>query len=279
MSAPTALSQTEKIRELTERARCMRRHIIRMTSAAGSGHPGPSFSPVEILAALYFSEMRIDPSQPDWPERDRFVLSKGHAAPVLYAALHEAGFYSEEVMLSLRKIGSLLQGHPHVKTPGVDATTGSLGLGLSQAVGMALGAQIQHSNIRVYAVIGDGECDEGQIWEAALAAAHFKLGNLTVFIDHNGYQFDGRVSDVMGLAPLAKKWKAFGWRVEEIVGHNFQDILEFLKRSRNSNDQPSLAVAKTVKGYGVSFMAGSQEYHARSLTEEESERALVELSD
>jgi transketolase len=278
MSSSTTISQTEKIHELTVRARCMRRHIIRMTSAAGSGHPGPSFSPVEILASLYFSEMRMDPSQPDWPERDRFVLSKGHAAPVLYAVLYEAGFYTEEVMLSLRKVGSLLQGHPHVKTPGVDATTGSLGLGLSQAVGMALGAQIKHGSSRVYAVIGDGECDEGQIWEAALAAAHFKLGNLAVFIDHNGYQFDGRVTDVMGLAPLAEKWRAFGWRVEEIDGHNFQDILEFLERSRRSSDQPSLAVAKTVKGYGVSFMAGSQEYHARSLTPEESERALAELA-
>jgi transketolase len=233
---------------------------------------------VEILATLYLHEMRLDPLQPGWPERDRFVLSKGHAAPVLYAALHEAGFFSEEVMLSLRQVGSLLQGHPHVKTPGVDATTGSLGIGLSQAVGMALGARLKHSGERVYAVLGDGECDEGQIWEAALAAAHFKLSNLTVFIDHNGYQFDGKVCDVMSLDPLVDKWHAFGWRSEEIDGHDFKAILAFLDRSRRSSDQPSLAVARTVKGYGVSFMAGSQEYHARSLTAEETERALAELS-
>jgi transketolase len=262
---------------LAERARRMRRHIIRMTSHAGSGHPGPSFSPVEILASLYFAELSLDPQHPDWPERDRFVLSKGHAAPALYAALHEAGFFCEETMLTLRQVGSLLQGHPHVKTPGVDATTGSLGLGLSQAVGMALGVTMRHSRSRVYALIGDGECDEGQIWEAALAAAHFRLGNLVVFVDHNGYQFDGPVEEVMRLAPLADKWRAFGWRVEEIDGHDFEQILGFLERARHSADQPSLAVASTVKGYGVSFMAGSQEYHARSLTSEETQRALIEL--
>jgi transketolase len=180
-------------------------------------------------------------------------------------------------MLSLRQVGSLLQGHPTVKTPGVDATTGSLGLGLSQVVGMALGARMRGANSRVYAVIGDGECDEGQIWEAALAAAHFHLGNLAVFLDHNGYQFDGPVSQVMGLEPLADKWRAFGWRVEEINGHSFEDILGFLERSRAFPDQPSMAVARTIKGYGVSFMAGSQEYHARSLTPEETQRALAEL--
>lgn len=278
MSAITAPSRSDLIAGLASHARNMRRHIVRMTSAAGSGHPGPSFSPVEILATLYLHTMRLDPKEPHWPDRDRFVLSKGHAAPVLYAALHEAGFFSEEVMLSLRQVGSPLQGHPHVKAPGVDATTGSLGIGLSQAVGMALGAHLKHSGQRVYAVVGDGECDEGQIWEAALAAAHFKLGNLAAFIDHNGYQFEGKVVDVMGLDPLGDKWRAFGWRVEEIDGHDFEAILAFLERSRQAPDQPSLAVARTVKGYGVSFMAGSQEYHARSLTAEETSRALAELS-
>ncbi|HMD89714.1 MAG TPA: transketolase, partial [Anaerolineaceae bacterium] len=221
-----------KIEFLTDRARCIRRHIIKMTSAAGSGHPGPSFSPVEFLSALYFSEMHIDPANPTWPERDRFVLSKGHAAPVLYAALHEASYFSEEVMLSLRQVGSPLQGHPNIKTPGVDATTGSLGIGLSQAVGMALGARMHRTGNRVYVVIGDGECDEGQIWEAGLAAAHFHLGNLVVFLDHNGYQYDGPVCEVMGLEPLSDKWRAFGWRVEEIDGHSFEEILGFLERSR-----------------------------------------------
>lgn len=264
---------------LADHARHIRRHIIEMTSAAGSGHPGPSFSPTEILSALYFSEMRYRPDEPDWLERDRFILSKGHGAPVLYGALHEAGFFSREVLLSLRKPGSLLQGHPHVKTPGVDATTGSLGIGLSQAVGQALGAKIAGLPNRVYAVVGDGECDEGQIWEAALAAPQFNLDNLAVFIDHNKYQYDGPVCEVMALAPLVDKWRDFGWRVEEIDGHDYDQILGFLLRSRQYTDKPSLAVANTIKGFGVSFMAGTQEFHARSLNAEEAARALEELKD
>lgn len=264
---------------LAEHARHIRRHIIEMTSAAGSGHPGPSFSPTEILSALYFSEMRYRSDEPDWLERDRFILSKGHGAPVLYGALHEAGFFNREVLLSLRKPGSLLQGHPHVKAPGVDATTGSLGIGLSQAVGQALGAKIAGLPNRVYAVVGDGECDEGQIWEAALAAPQFKLDNLAVFIDHNKYQYDGPVCEVMALAPLADKWRDFGWRVEEIDGHNYDQILGFLLRARQCTGKPSLAVANTIKGFGVSFMAGTQEFHARSLNAEETARALQELTD
>lgn len=281
-AAPTGIGPASKsapgLGDLAERARRMRAHVIRMTCAAGSGHPGPAFSAIDILAALYFAEMRVDPGQPHALDRDRFVLSKGHGAPALYAALHEAGFFDTATMLSLRQIGSLLQGHPHVKTPGVDATTGSLGLGLSQAVGMAVGARMRELPCRVYSLVGDGECDEGQIWEAALAAAHYGLGNLAVFIDHNRYQFDGPVCDVMGLEPLADKWRAFGWRVEEINGHDFTDILAFLSRARATPDRPSLAVAHTVKGHGVSFMAGNQEYHARSLTADEAERALAELA-
>ena len=265
------------VEELAERARRMRIHIIRMTTAAGSGHPGPAFSPVDILAALYFSEMRIDPTRPDWLDRDRFVLSKGHAAPVLYSALHEAGYISEDTMLTLRQPGSPLQGHPDAKMPGVDATTGSLGLGLSQAVGMALAARMRKSPARVYALVGDGECDEGQIWEAALAASHYGLSNLTAFVDHNKWQFEGLVREVMELSPLPDKWRAFGWRVEEIDGHSFDDILGFLRRSRESENQPSVAVSHTKKGYGVSFMSGNQEYHARALRPDEAEAALAEL--
>lgn len=262
--------------ELAERARRIRKHVIRMTTAAGSGHPAPSFSAADILAVVFFAEMRIDPARPDWPDRDRFVLSKGHAAPALYAALREAGFISDETMMSLRQLGSPLQGHPHMEMVGVDATTGSLGIGLSQAVGMALGAKMRGSPSRVYAMIGDGECQEGQIWEAALAAAHFGLDNLIAFVDHNHYQVDGPVSEVMGLEPLADKWVAFGWRVEEIDGHDYGEILGFLERSRGDYDQPSLAVAHTVKGYGVSFMKGNK-YHARPLSPEEAELALAEL--
>jgi transketolase len=277
MSAPTQTTSAIN-QQLAERARRMRMHIIRMTCAAGSGHPGPAYSIVDILSTLYFSTMRFDPQRPDWLDRDRFVLSKGHSAPALYAALYEAGYYSEETMLSLRQPGSPLQGHPNGKMAGVDATTGSLGLGLSQALGMAQGARMSGSPSRVYALVGDGECNEGQIWEAALAAPHFKLGNLAVFIDHNKYQFDGPVNEVMGLAPLADKWRAFGWRVEEIDGHNYDEIAGFLRRSQESQEKPSLAVAHTIKGQGVSFMAGSQTFHARALTAEESEAALAELA-
>lgn len=263
--------------ELVECARRMRKHIIRMTDAAGSGHPGPAFSIVDIVATLYFSEMRVDPQNPNQLDRDRFVLSKGHSAPGLYAALHEAGYFSEETMLTLRQPGSPLQGHPDAKMDGVDATSGSLGTGFSQALGMALGAKMRGSSSRVYALLGDGECDEGQIWEAALAAPHFKLNNLAVFIDANDDQFEGPVSKVMNLEPLADKWFTFGWRVEEINGHDFYEILGFLERSRQCKDKPSIAVAHTKKGYGVSFMSGNHAYHARALNPNESQAALAEL--
>jgi len=268
--------QPDIAEELGRRARRMRADIVRMTSMAGSGHPGSAFSAADIVSVLFFSEMNIDPDRPQWEDRDRFVLSKGHAAPVLYAALYERGFISYETMMSLRRIGSSLQGHPYGVMPGVDATTGSLGTGLSQAVGLALGARMRGSRSRIYAVTGDGECDEGQIWEAALSASHFKLGNLAVFVDHNRLQVDGPVDEVMGLRPLADKWRSFGWRVEEIDGHNYGDILGFLERSRQSAEQPSLAVANTTKGWGVSFMRGNK-YHARVLTPDELELALAEL--
>jgi transketolase len=262
---------------LSETARRLRRNIIRMTTAAGSGHPAPSFSIVEITAALFCAEMQIDPANPGWIDRDLFVLSKGHAAPALYAALHERGIISDDVMLSLRQLGSPLQGHPDMRMTGVDATSGSLGIGLSQGVGRALGRKMRGSPGRVYAIIGDGECQEGQIWEAALAAVQFKLGNLAVFIDHNHYQVDGPLSQVINVEPLADKWRAFGWRVEEINGHDFSEILSFLARSRAVADQPSLAVAQTVKGYGVSFLAGGNNFHAKVLNAEEAQRALAEL--
>lgn len=262
---------------LAERARRMRKHIIRMTTTAGSGHPAPSFSIVDMVAALYFAEMRLDPADPESPERDIFILSKGHAAPALYAALHECGVISEPMMLSLRQLGSPLQGHPDMRMIGVDGTSGSLGIGLSQAVGRALGRKKRGSNARVFALIGDGECQEGQIWEAALAAAHLKLDNLTVFVDHNHYQVGGPISQVIEVAPLADKWRAFGWRVEEFNGHDFDDIVRFLKNSRDSHGQPSLGVAHTEKGYGVSFLRGGNNYHAEVLKPEDAERAFAEL--
>jgi transketolase len=272
------ITPIEKINpSLAERARRMRKHVIRMTTAAGSGHPAPSFSIIEILAALYFSEMRLDPSQPESPLRDLFVLSKGHAAPALYAALREHDIISEAMMLSLRQLGSPLQGHPDMRMVGVDGTSGSLGIGLSQAVGRALGQKKHGSDRRVFALVGDGECQEGQIWEAALAASHLKLQNLTLFVDHNHYQVGGLVSQVLGVAPLADKWRAFGWRVEEFNGHDFKDILRFLENSRQSKDQPSLGVAHTEKGHGVSFLRGGNNFHAEVLKPEEADRALAEL--
>ena len=255
----------------------MRLDILRMIDRAGSGHPGPSFSIVEILAYLYFIEMRLDPVHPDRPDRDRFVLSKGHAAPALYAALYEKGYFSEEAMLALRKVDSPLQGHPSSKMAGVDATTGSLGIGFSQAVGMALGAKLQGSDIRVYALIGDGECDEGQIWEAALSASHHKLDNLVVFIDHNKDQYEGLVCEILGLDPLPDKWKDFGWDTSEIDGHDFESISGFLHSKDAVPGKPRVAICNTFKGYGVSFMKGNHAYHGRALTQEEYELATAEL--
>jgi len=269
---------TETIKELTDISRRMRIDILRMIDAAGSGHPGPTFSIVEILAFLYFQKMRIDPDNPDKPSRDRFVLSKGHASPALYAALYEKGYFSKEDMLSLRKINSPLQGHPSAKMSGVDATTGSLGIGLSQALGMALGAKIQKSNTKIFALIGDGECDEGQIWEAALFASHNALDNLYVFIDSNKDQYEGHVCDVINLEPLDKKWISFGWHTMNIDGHSFSEIDKFFKECDEYPYFPHIAVAHTHKGYGVSFMDNNPTYHARALNADEMTKALKELN-
>lgn len=263
--------------ELFAVSKRMRIDILRMINQAGSGHPGPTFSIVEILSYLYFFKMRIDPKNPNMPDRDRFVLSKGHASPALYAALYEKGYFDEEEMLSLRKIGSKLQGHPSVKMDGVDATTGSLGIGLSQAVGMALGAKIQKSDVKIFALIGDGECDEGQIWEAALFASHQRLDNLYVFIDNNHDQYEGHVCDVLNLEPLDKKWDSFGWHTMVIDGHHFGDLDNFFTESEKNDHCPHIAIAQTHKGYGVSFMDNNPEYHARALNESEFIRAINEL--
>lgn len=260
-------------------ARKIRTHIIQMTSLAGSGHPGPAFSIVEILTALYFWKMRFNPSDPDWEPRDRFVLSKGHAAPALYGSLIELGVYSTKEIANFRKISSPFQGHPDGKAPGIDATTGSLGIGLSQAVGMALGAKRRSLDLIVYGLIGDGECDEGQIWEAALFAQHHKLDNLVIFLDNNGDQFEGPVKEVLDISPLGKKWEAFGWEVHEFNGHDFSQIRDFLDSSDSDNSKPKLGIAHTIKGFGVSFMEGNHEYHARALNEDETRQALLELQE
>ncbi|NLN83907.1 MAG: transketolase [Firmicutes bacterium] len=259
-------------------AKEIRREIVKMTAAAKSGHPGGSLSLAEIMEVLYFEEMKIDPAQPDWPERDRFVLSKGHATPVLYSTLALRGFFPKEELKNFRQIDSILQGHPDMKgIPGVDFSTGSLGQGLSGAVGMALAARLDKNNSRVYAVIGDGECQEGQIWEAAMAAAHYKLANLTVILDYNNLQICGKVDEVMDIGPIAEKWQAFGWRVIETDGHDLDTIRQAIKMAQAEESCPTIIIAHTIKGKGVSFMENDPDWHGRAPNQEQLALALAEL--
>lgn len=264
---------------LKEKAKEIRRSIVSMICAAKSGHPGGSLSATDILTALYFSEMNIDSANPKMEGRDRFVLSKGHAAPGLYATLAERGFFPKEELDTLRKFGTKLQGHPDMKKlSGIEISTGSLGQGLSVANGMALNAKIYGENYRVFAILGDGEVQEGQIWEAAMTAAHYKLNNLCVFLDHNDLQIDGNVSQIMGIEPIADKWKTFGWNVIEIDGHNFEEIFDALDKAKACENKPTMVVAKTVKGKGVSFMENVCGFHGVAPTVEEKEKALSELA-
>jgi transketolase len=269
---------TNSIDNLKEIAADIRRSIIRMTCEAKSGHPGGSLSAVEILTALYFGIMRIDPKRPAWEDRDRFVLSKGHASPVLYATLARRGYFSVNELMGFRKLGSMLQGHPDMKgTPGVDMTTGSLGQGLAVANGMALAAKLDGRDYRVYVLLGDGEIQEGMVWEAAMAAAHYKLDNLIAFLDHNGLQIDGPNRQVMTVEPVKDKWQAFGWQVFEIDGHSFEDIADAVKRAKQVKGRPCMVIAKTVKGKGVSFMENVADWHGKAPSGEEAKRALDEL--
>jgi len=268
----------ELIRKLEDKAREMRKDIIIMVGAAKSGHPGGSLSAADIVAALYFHVMRCDPKNPKWPDRDRFVLSKGHACPVLYAALAEAGFFPKAEIITFRNINSRLQGHPDMKKlPGVEFTTGSLGQGLSGANGMALAGRLDKKDYRVFCMIGDGESQEGQIWEAAMAAAHYKLDNVTAITDFNGLQIDGPNCEVMTVAPLPDKWRAFGWNVIEIDGHDFPQILDALSPERKVEGKPTMIVAHTIKGKGVSFMENVCDWHGKAPNEEQARQALAEL--
>ncbi len=268
----------QAVRELKERARGLRCEVIRMLGRAGSGHTGGSLSAADIVACLYFWEMNVDPARPDWPERDRFVLSKGHAAPLLYAVLAEKGFFPKEELGSLRRLGSPLQGHPDMrKVPGVEASTGSLGQGIAWAVGMALAARLDGRDYRVYTLLGDGEIQEGEVWEAAMAAAHYRLDNLVAIIDYNGLQIDGEVGKIMSPLPIAPKFEAFGWYVEEIDGHDFYQIMRSLERARSNRGRPSAVVARTVKGKGVSFMENVVDWHGKAPNAEQAEKALAEL--
>ncbi|MEW6276044.1 MAG: transketolase [Bacillota bacterium] len=270
--------EQEKIAWLENKAREIRAHIIKMTAAAGSGHPGGSLSAADIVTTLYFHLMRIDPQNPSWPDRDRFVLSKGHAAPLLYAVLAERGFFPVAELLTLRKLGSRLQGHPDMKSlPGVEMSTGSLGQGLSAGNGMALAAKLDGRDYRVFVLLGDGEIQEGMVWEAAMAAAHYRLDNVTAFLDHNGLQIDGPVAEVMSPEPVTDKWKAFGWDVQEIDGHDIAQIIKAVEAARRVRGKPQMIVAGTCKGKGVSFMENQVDWHGTAPKPEQAEKALTEL--
>jgi transketolase len=263
---------------LRDRATTIRRHIVEMLAEAGSGHPGGSLSAVEVVTALYFGGfLRYDPRNPEWPDRDRFILSKGHGVPVQYAALAEAGFFPVSELSTLRKIDSRLQGHPVLgATPGIEASTGSLGQGLSIGLGMALAAKLTGRDYRVYVLLGDGECQEGQVWEAAMAAGHMRPENLVAIVDYNKYQLDGAVADIVGLEPFAEKWRSMQWRVREIDGHSFPEVVEGLTWATEQGG-PACLIAHTIKGKGVSFMEGENAYHGVAPTEEELAKALAEL--
>jgi transketolase len=270
--------QEELIKTLEEKSKTIRRHIVKMVGEAKSGHPGGSLSAADIITALYFHEMRVDSKTPHNPDRDRFVLCKGHAAPVLYAALAEKGFFSADDLMTLRKTGSKLQGHPDMhKVPGVDMSTGSLGQGLSVANGMALAARLDKKDYRVYAVLGDGENQEGQVWEAAMLAAHYKLDNLVAFLDHNGLQIDGPIAEVLSPEPLDAKWRAFGWHVISINGHDYSQILDALTEAREVKGKPIMIIAATTKGKGVSYMENQCGWHGTAPNAEQVCTAIAEL--
>ena len=268
-----------EIKQLSITACKVRMGIIESTNAAKCGHPGGSLSAAEVFTYLYFKELNVDPANPKWDDRDRFVLSKGHTAPGLYAALAHRGFFPVEDLLTLRKVGSYLQGHPNMNSvPGVDMSTGSLGQGISTACGMALGAKTQGKQNRVYTLLGDGEIQEGQVWEACMFAAHYKLDNLCVIIDNNGLQIDGDVAKVMSPYPIDEKLKGFGFHVEVIDGHDFNQIEAALNTAKTVKGQPSAIIMKTVKGKDVSFMENNAGWHGKATNAAEFEQAMAELN-
>ena len=266
------------IQELKAIAADIRKDIITMIAESGSGHPGGSLSAADILTVLYFHEMKVDSNNPKWEDRDRFALSKGHAAPALYAILARKGFFPRGELLKLRKIGSMLQGHPYMRgTPGIDMSTGSLGQGFSASCGMAMAAKIDKKDYRVYTLLGDGELQEGIVWEAAMFAAHYKLDNLTAIVDHNGLQIDGANEEVLSVAPITEKFKAFGWNVIETDGHCIEDIISSIDKAKQVRGNPTAIVAKTTKGKGVSFMENEADWHGKAPKGDQKLQALKEL--
>lgn len=276
--AGVAASEEMSLEDMKAKAKQLRRHIIEMTAEAGSGHPGGSLSSADIVTALYFRVLRHDPKNPHWPDRDRFILSKGHAAPLLYAALAESGYFPADELLTLRKLGSRMQGHTdRGVTPGVEMSSGALGQGLSFSIGVALAARLDGQGHRIYVLLGDGECDEGQVWEAAMAAAHYKLDNITAIVDRNGLQIDGWCCDVMNTEPLPDKWRAFGWHTIEVDGHDLEQLIDAFEQAKTIKGKPTMIIARTIKGKGVSFMENKAEFHGKAPTAEQAKRALKEL--
>lgn len=266
------------VETLKRKAKETRKTVLKMLTEAGSGHPGGSLSCVEIILVLYDYAMRHDPRNPEWPGRDRFVMSKGHGCPTLYAVLAEHGYFPKEELMTLRKLGSRLQGHPQLGLPGIEASTGSLGQGLSIAVGMALAAKLDKKNeVRVYCMMGDGEINEGQIWEAAMSAAHYKLDNLCGIIDANKLQIDGPCCEVMNMGSLKDKWASFGWHVTEADGHDPAALMDAYDAAKKIRARPAMIIAHTIKGKGVSFMENKVEWHGVAPKKEELEKALKEL--
>jgi transketolase len=266
-----------QIKTLEEKAKQIRRLIVQMLAKAGSGHPGGSLSAADLVTALYFLVMRHDPKIPRSLESDKFHMSKGHCCPLLYAVLAESGYFQKEELWKLRQFGALLQGHPDRRTPGIHVASGSLGQGLSVAVGMSLAGKLDKKDYRVYCLMGDGEIQEGNIWEGAMAASHYHCDNLCAIIDYNGFQIDGKTKDIMNLEPLVAKWQAFGWHTVEIDGHNMKQILAAYEEAKGVRGKPTIIIAHTIKGKGVSFMENVVDFHGRAPTKEETDIALKEL--
>jgi transketolase len=272
-----AVLSRAKEEQLQKLANKLRRRVIDTLWRAQAGHPGGSLSAADIMATLFFEVMKVDPANPKWEDRDRFILSKGHAAPIYYVTLMERGFFPEEVLSTYDCLDSCLQGHPDVKAPGVDVPSGSLGQGLSVGLGLALGARLKNKDLRIYVMMGDGEMQEGQVWEAAMSAPFFKLDNVTAIVDCNSVQLMGPVEEIMSIEPLAEKWKAFNWNVIEIDGHDVAQVADACERAERTKGRPTVIIARTVKGKGVSFMENKPYWHSGLVTDEVREKALAEL--